>query len=156
MTRTALALLLTCAVAGFAIGCGDDDDNGNGGGGESLSKAEYIKRGDQICREGDREIQREGRSRFGDLQERPSRDELVGFIEDVVIPNIEGQISDLRDLPPPEGDEDTVNAIYDRADESIEAVKENPEGAVAEGADNPFAEANKLGRDYGFKACGDS
>lgn len=154
MPRTALALLLACALAGFAIGCGDDDDSG--GGGESLSKAEYIKMGDQICREGDKEIERSARERFGDAQQQPSRDKLVGFIEDDVVPNIENQISELRELSPPEGDEDTVNAIYDSADESIEAVKESPEKAVAEGASNPFAETNKLATDYGFKACGDS
>jgi hypothetical protein len=155
MPRTSLALLLACAVAGFAVGCGDDDDNGNGGGDDSLSKAEYIERGDQICRAGDREIERDAESEFGDLQEQPSREDLVGFVEDVVIPNIEDQIAELRDLPAPEGDEDTVNAIYDAADESIETVKENPEAAVSEGADNPFEETNRLARDYGFEACGD-
>jgi hypothetical protein len=155
MTRTALALLLTCAVAALGIGCGDDDDNGNGGGGgESLTKAEYIKRGDALCRQGDREIEREGESRFGDAEQEPSRADLVEFVEDAVVPNIEDQISELRDLPVPEGDEETVNAIYDEADQAIESIKDNPEAAIEQEA-SPFEQANRLARDYGFKECGE-
>ena len=147
------AAVLTLVAVAFA-GCGDDDDNGSGGG-ESLSKAEYIKRGDRICREGDREIARATEEKFGGRTEDPPDEEVADFVLDEVIPNIEGQISDLRDLPAPEGDEDTVNAIYDEADKSIDAVKDDPEKAVAEGAENPFAEANKLARDYGFEHCGE-
>ncbi len=128
-------------VAGAASSCGGDDE-------EALSKSEYIKRGDAICARGDREIEKAA-GRLGPGQPNPK--EIADFGKNTAIPNIESQLSKLRDLPAPEGDEDTVKRIYDAADDAVEKAKADPEVFVR---GQPFREATRMAQEYGFKACG--
>ena len=156
MNRKYIALTLTCVLAGFAAGCGDDDDdNGGGGGSDAPTKAEYVQQADRICTQGDNAMSREAEQRFGDVQGEPSQAQIEEFANDIVIPNIEDQIAQLRELTPPEGDEETVNEIYDKADEAIADLKDDPRGVVEDDA-GPFKEANQLAQDYGLKVCGAS
>jgi len=151
MTGRYTALLVTCALAGFGGGCGDDDE---GNGDRPLTKAEYIKQGDGICRAANRELNREGEDYFEGLTSEAARDRIVEFSTQIAIPNVQGQIDDLRALQAPEGDEKTVTAIYDAADDAITELEQRPEQIIQE--DLPaFREANRLAQEYGFKVCGE-
>ena len=152
MIRARVALVLTCTLAGLAAGCGDDDDGG-GGGSDAPTKAEYIKQGDQICRAGDKAIEQEGRQKFGAGGD-PSKAQLIEFTEETIVPNLEDQITQLRELAAPDGDEDTLIGIWDAADEGTASIKDDPE-QVVQGDSTAFDEANGLARDYGFKVCGE-
>ena len=140
-----LTYLGAVGAALLAIGCGGDDD-----GGSSISKQEFLKQGNEICAKGNQELDQAANETFSGGP--PSEEEVVTFVDDELLPNVEGQVSDLRDLGAPEGDEDEVNAILDAADQAIEAIGDDP--AAAFRGDDPFAEANQLARDYGLVACG--
>jgi hypothetical protein len=150
--RKASTLIVPCLAVGLLIaGCGGGDDH--------LTKAEYLKQGNAICKRGNDEIDAAAKQQFSDQLskgQRPSDATLVNFTTDSVIPNVEDQIAQLRDLSPPKGDEDTVNAIYDAADEGLDKLKADPslagQGPSGGGA---FTEADKLARDYGLVACSD-
>jgi hypothetical protein len=131
-----LGLLL--AVAG---GCGDDK--------EAPSKSEYVKRADAICAKGDRKLEREIRKAFP--TGRPNPKEIADFGREHAIPEVEGQLRQLRKLPAPEGDEDKTKAIFSEAGKALEKAKANP-ALLASG--DPFMKANKMARAYGLKACG--
>jgi hypothetical protein len=166
-------MLAGALAAGLiAAGCGGDDDETTtaattpetgatgatgAAGGEPLSKQEFIAQADEICREGDRQIDQEAEEFFGDLEQDPGAAELEEFATATVIPNIQQQIDDLRSLTPPEGDEDEVSAILDAAQEGVDEIEADPaildEGPDAGGA---FAEANRLAQGYGLKECGDA
>jgi len=90
---------------------------------------------------------------FGDLgpNEKPSDEQLTTLVEDVIKPNTQGQLNDLRDLTPPEGDEDTVNGIYDGVEEGLAKVEDDPKILLSK--DDPFAPATKKAEEYGFKEC---
>jgi hypothetical protein len=135
--------ILALGLALIGAGCGGDD---------APSKSEYIADADAICKQGDKEIDAAADETFSQNQ-RPSNAEIVSFGEETVIPNVQGQIDDLRDLTPPDGDEDTVNAIYDSAQEGLDQIEEDPAVLAGRGAD-PFAEANRLAKDYGLTECG--
>ena len=156
MRNRAITLFVAAlAAASLLAACGDDDDDG-GGGEQALSKAEYIKQGDAICAEGDREIEQGAEEAFGDLEqgEQPSPQAIGEFGQETVLPSLQEQIDQLRELPAPEGDEDEVNAIYDAADEGIRELREaRPEQFVEKG-DAAFEEANRLAGEYGFQNCG--
>lgn len=84
------------------------------------------------------------------LGQKPSKSRIQSFVTDTVVPAVDQQISGLRDLPPPAGDEDTVKAILDAVDEGLAKVKADP-GAIT--ASSPFAKANKLSNEYGLTVC---
>jgi hypothetical protein len=150
------ALLAALALAaGVIVACGGDDDD-DGGGEQALSKAEYIKQGDAICAEGDREIEKAAEEAFGDLEQgqQPSAKEIGEFGQETVLPSLQKQIDQLRELPTPEGDEDAVNAIYDAADKGIRELREGKPEDFVEKGDAAFADANRLAGEYGFQNCG--
>jgi hypothetical protein len=149
MRKSACALAALLLATGFAAGCGDDDE-------EALSKAEYIKQGDEICRESGDRIDQEAEKAFADLgeNERPTEEQIAPFVKDTLVPEVEKQIEGLRDLAPPEEDEDKLNDIYDGVDEAASKVEEDPGLLLQEGAD-PFEEPNAAAQEYGFKVCGE-
>jgi hypothetical protein len=173
MPRTATAMLAAgLAAALIAAGCGDDDEDTTtaatttetgatgatgAAGGEPLSKQQFIAQADEICKQGDKQIDQEAREFFGELEQEPEAPELEQFATEVVVPNIQQQIDDLRSLSPPEGDEDEVSAILDAAQEGLDELEADP-SSIDEGPDagGAFAEANRLAQDYGLKECGDA
>jgi hypothetical protein len=50
-------------------------------------------------RQGDKELDQAGAQAFG--KGRPSKQEIEQFASDTLVPNIQGQIDDVRALPPP-------------------------------------------------------
>jgi len=136
-------LAIALLAAGTTAGCGGDDE-------EPLSKAEYIKQGDAICKKASAELEKEAKEQFPGNEE-PSGEELTGFAEDVLKPNLEGQLNDLRDLTPPEDDADTVNAIYEKVETGLAKLEDDPKVLLS--SDDPFEPANDAAADYGFKEC---
>ena len=126
-----------------AAGCGGDDA-------KPLSKAEYIKQGDAICNKSGDKIDKEAQKITSDT---PSEEEITPFVEETFKPEIESQISGLRDLTPPEADADKLNEIYEQVEEALAKVEDDPGTLLEQGAD-PFEDANKAAQDYGFKVCG--
>ena len=146
--RKRLSLVAACALATGAIaaGCGND------GGSDPLSKSEYIKQGDEICKQGTQELNQQAKHEFGNQQ--ASKSQVETFAVDVVANNLQGQIDDLRNLSAPEGDQDQVNAIYDAADEGIAQIEDDPSIISGGGTPPGFKQANQLASAYGFKECG--
>ena len=140
------AIVVALLATGAAAGCGGDDE-------EPLSKAEYIKQGDAICKKANAELEREAEEMFRDLgsNERPSEEQLSTFVEDLIKPKIQGQVDDLRELSPPEGDEETVNAIYEKVEEGLSKVEGDPQLLLSD--DDPLQPATDAAADYGFKDC---
>jgi hypothetical protein len=151
-TITAIgALVLVSLVAGCG---GDDDDSGEGQSSvpETLTKRDYLVEGDRICAEGTAEIASQALDRYGEAQ--PSLDQINEFATEIVAPVLHEQADELRALPPPEGDEQEVAAIYDAVDAGADALEENPSLLTEPGTGGAFDDANRLARRYGFSQCG--
>jgi len=140
MRKMMLALLATVALVG--AGCGGDDEEA-----EALTKAEFIEQGNAICAEGNKEIEAAAQ----EFPDEPSESEVETFASDTLVPNIQEQIDGLRDLGPPEGDEDTVEEITSSAQEALDQVDEDPQLLLS--SDDPFNEANDLAEEYGLEEC---
>jgi hypothetical protein len=156
MRKATLLFAGLLATGLIAAGCGGDDDNGDdGNGGEALTKQEFIAQADQICVEGDREIDAQAEDFFsGGPNEQPSPEEIEGFGADVVVPGIQEQIDGIRGLTPPEEDQEQVTEFLDTAQEALDRVEADPSliGPRQEEAD-PFAETTQLARDLGLQRC---
>ena len=139
------ALVIALAVAG--CGSSDDDSSSDDSSTAEISKTDFVTQANAICKSSNDAIN----SAAGKvLSNQPSQAETEDFITTTVIPQVETQLSGIRELGVPEGDEDQVNALLDEADSAVEAVKEDP-AAAASG--DPFAEANKLATEYGLTEC---
>jgi hypothetical protein len=147
---------LLAALAAFALivaGCG-----GGGSSTEStssLTKAEFVKKGNAICTKGNEEIE-EGFEKFGkehgfSKNKQPSQAELEEAVETVVIPRISKEIEGIRALGPPD---EEAEAVVDAAEEALEKGEEDPKSFLKEESAGPFAKVNKLSREYGLTVCG--
>jgi hypothetical protein len=148
------ALLLAGALATglIAAGCGGgDDDNGDDNGAttaaETLSKSEFVQEANQICKEGNDELDQAGQS----LGQSSNEEDLKTFITETLVPNIQGQIDQIRALGIPEADQEEVNAILDDAEADLSKVKDDPSIVIQN--QDPFTDVNKRLDDYGLTEC---
>jgi hypothetical protein len=152
--------LLTAAVAAAVLaalvaGCGGGDETTDET--ATLTKAEFLKQGNAICAEGNKEIE-EGFEEFeeenGLQNKQPTKAQLKEAIETIVLPAVSGQVEGIEQLGAPSGEEAKVEAITEAAGEAVEKGEEDPASLTSEKAD-PFARANKLANEYGLVKCGE-
>lgn len=140
-----LSLLAMLALALVAAGCGSSSDSS---GGDALTKSAFIKQADAICTKGNKSIDAAGAK----LGQNPSKSQIEQFTNATLVPSLQSQLDEIRNLTPPSGDEDTVTAFLDSADEATSKIKADP--SLLTGSANPFADANKKATAYGLKVCG--
>jgi hypothetical protein len=149
MTKTISILVCFLAAGLLAAGCGSSDKSGEK---SSITKAEFVKKGNAICAQGNKKIEAQGQKLFGP-NKKPSKAKLEEFASTVLLPSVEDQVNKIRALGAPKGDEAKVKAILDAADQGVQKGKQDPLSLTNEGAD-PFAKANRLAKAYGLKVCG--
>jgi hypothetical protein len=152
--RLVASIFGVLAIALIAAGCGGGDDTTSTT--AALTKAEFLKQGNQICREGNKEIN----AGFGEFLDKnhlhkkePTKAQKEEVAETVVLPGIAKQVEGVAGLEPPSGEEDKVDAIVESAEESLEKAEEDPAAFVSEEGNDVFAETNKLASAYGLTAC---
>jgi hypothetical protein len=144
-----VALLLAAAAVALG-GCGDDDEE------EALSKDEYLAQGNEICERFTGEIDQIGAETLPE-QGKPSARQLSRFAAEIV-PVIENAMTELQQLPPPEGDEEQLDAFFAAVDDAIakyEQAADNPSEAQRIFAADPPGEAQRIADEYGLTACGE-
>lgn len=152
--RLILLLAAAMALAAIAAGCGSSDDDST----EvtvSLTRAEFIERGDQICKqaEEDSEAEAEEFAEENDFTlENASEEQLEEAIDAVLVPALDRQVEEIEALGAPEGDEEKVEEIIVALEAASDEVAADPSRAF-EG--EPLKEATELAQDYGFKVCGE-
>jgi hypothetical protein len=144
MRGAARRLAITLMILGLAA-CGGDE--------EAISKDEYLKRAQQVCTEGNAELQKASDSAFPDLKpgEKPTDDQIATFVRKTVVPEIRKQVKELRELPPPEGGAKKVDDIYDALDQGLDRLDKDPKLLLS--GTNVFAKADELGKKYGISVC---
>ena len=151
-----VAIAALVALAALVAGCGGGDDTTDET--VTLTKTEFIKQGDAICKEGNKEISKgfEEYAEENDLPENkePSTEQGIEITETVILPNIQQQAEEIRELGAPEGDEDQVDELLTSLEDAVAEGEDDPE-LLFKGNTDPFAEVNELASDYGFKVCGE-
>jgi hypothetical protein len=137
-----LSVIAAAALATglLAAGCGDDDDESS-----DLSHDEFVTQANQICSEGNAQIEQDG----SDVKGGPGTPEFEAFVADTLVPNVQGQIQDIRDLGIPEED-DSLNETLDEAELITQDLAEDP-ASLTEG--DPFAPINQELTDAGLTEC---
>jgi hypothetical protein len=148
MKRNALWLLGLAAVTALvAAGCGGGGDDSTST--SSLAKPAWIAKADAICQQGNQEIEQAANEQFGQQDQEPTDEQVQQFTSETVVPNVQKQIDQIRDLGAPSGDEDQVNKILDTVQADIDKAKS---ATTLQG--DTFADGNALATQYGLKVCG--
>ena len=146
------ALAALVALAAIVAGCGGGDDSETT---ETLTKTEFIKQGDAICEKANEESEAEAEE-FAEENdftlEKASKEQIEEAVGEVLVPNLNGQVEDLRALGAPEGDEDQVEEILVSLEGAADEIEEDP-GLVYE--EETLAKPSKLAEAYGFEVCGE-
>jgi hypothetical protein len=147
------ALALLAIVFVFAAACGGDEEQKGGGGKQTLTKAEFLKQGNEICKEGTGDFNKLFETDFPATQGK-----APAFFEKAS-PILRKQMSELRDLGAPEGDEDEVEQILDAGDKAVadfDSAAKDEQKAVqlfgAEGGEST-ADFEQRATRYGLTEC---
>jgi len=135
---------LAILVALLVVGCG-------GGSDETVTKSDFVRQGNAICgkwQQARGQAFREVNSKFKPPVTQAKREEAILFVLEPYEDAIEG----LKELDPPAGEEEEVEAIIDAMEEGFNQAKANPGTLVSSSA--PFSKGNKLTEEYGLKECG--
>jgi hypothetical protein len=151
VSRQVLATLAGAAVLALMGGCGDS-------GGEALTKAEFVERGDLICKKVPTEIA-SGYKAFVKKKglkkgEFPDKAENYEIAEDVYLAARQHQVEALRDLNPPVADQDKVDAMLTETEDGIARIRKNLKVLFEAEKKNPLETSAKEYTSYGFKVCG--
>ena len=156
-----LSLPLAVLALGLLIaGCG----SGNGGSdndqvtirSSSLSKKEFIEKADAICRARVSEAH-EGFEAFVERKKvataSPAEQAVLAneAVDTIIRPPLEKQISEIRDIGAPVGDEDQIAAILTAIQKALDEGQTNPTGVIG---GSSFARPSAMARKYGFAVCG--
>jgi hypothetical protein len=125
------------------------------GGGEqkAISKDDYLKRAQEVCKKGNADLQKASDTAFPELKpgEKPTDEQIAVFVRKTVVPEIRKQVKALRELPPPKGAADKVDKIYDALDQGLDKMNDDPQLLLS--GTNVFAKADELGKKYGLSVC---
>lgn len=150
MSKRFIALLAgVVAIVAVVAGCGGSDDS------SSLSKAEFIKQGDEICKNASAQIESEAEE-FAKKNNvdtsNPTKKQQEEVIAAVVAPGLRSEADELEALGTPEEDGPKAEAVLAALDSGVGKIEDD--AAVVLGSANPLEKASKLAGEFGFKTCG--
>jgi hypothetical protein len=148
--------LVIVALALVASGCGDDDDSGSATTTTTaLTKAEFIREANKICKKQDDKIERASQQFFADApnNQEPPPSEVAQFGEKTIFPAIQDEIDRVEALGAPAGDEEQVKQMLDAAKSGLTDLEAHPEQLEKGGAASSFEEYQKLASAYGLDEC---
>jgi len=166
------AIVIGSLVAAVIGACGGDDggtatvtetaparpeSSSPSSGQETISKAEYIKRGDAICAKYNQ--------RTEDLQDqKPDTYEEAAELYQHAIDIFKPAVQEFEALPKPKGDEQVLEeyldaarqqvALYERVQDAAEQKDRGKLETYAQDIRELRAKARGIGKGYGFKVCG--
>ncbi|MSO78352.1 MAG: hypothetical protein EXQ79_01955 [Acidimicrobiia bacterium] len=141
----AVSVALAMALSGTAVAAQ----------GEPLSKKDYIKAADNICRQANQLRDETATSDFADIPAggQPTLEQMTTYITDIDPINRQ-ELDGLRELPATSGEKKKVKKVYKAVEKGFDAIFADPGLLLSD--TNPFAKADKLAQKYGFKVCGSS
>lgn len=147
------AIAVLVALAALVAGCGGGDETTDET--VTLTKAEFIKQGDAICKEANEENETEAEE-FAEENdftlEKASEEQLEEAVAEVLGPSLNKQVEELDALGAPKGDEEQVEEIVVSLEDAAGEIEDDPSLVFEE---KILEKPSKLASSYGFKVCGE-
>lgn len=116
----------------------------------SLTKAEFLKKGNAICAQGNEEIN----AVYGKYADAPPGEAKMNQVAQEVVPPVRAKVvKRLRALGAPSGEEERVEKIFDAIEEGVKKGEEDAASLRASGPRYAFWRAYNLEIDYGLERC---
>src|SRR5262245_42829183 len=141
-------------IAAVVAGCGGDSETTDSET-VTITKAELIKQGDEICEEANEQSETEAEEyaeENGFKLEKADEEQIEDAVAEVLVQNLIQQAEDLEALGAPEGDEEQVEEILVSLEGAAGEIEDDP-SIIFEG--EALKEPSKLAGDYGFEVCGE-
>jgi hypothetical protein len=156
MTRGVLkTFALLCAAAFLTLclalaGCGGDSDSESQP--ASLSKAQYIKQADVICKKTEKR-QRKLLTQFSIKNNGTPEDQkgLEKAISYAALPPMQEEIKELKELSDPAEKAAEAKAYVKALEKGLEAAEREPGTMLLE--PGAFTKAEEIGKKFGFATC---
>jgi len=147
------AALLTFVVAGCGGDSGSDEVTTITT--SSLSKAEFVKEANDFCfRQQANNLKRIVKyAQDYRAEGRPPQELFANAMKSIVLPEVEANIANFRELGAPAGDESLIEEMVEALQEGVESVESARRISERQAYEDHFKRANKLVRDYGLPSC---
>ncbi len=134
-------------LAGVAAGCGSSSSNTTASTTttSAITKAEFVAKGNAICGKADPLLSAAGAK----LEAQPPKAEVEALVKGTYVPAIQAQITAIKALGVPAGEETTVANMLALAQADLEKITADP----ALVATDVFADFAKVAHPYGLTAC---
>lgn len=158
--RILLPLALGLAFASLLLGCGGDQDAlvSNVAEMAPMTKAEFIRKADEICRKADVAQDDKGRvylkkhaRELKKLSPIAAEEELIVA---VILPSIKQQMKEMEALGAPQGEGRKLKSFVTGIEAGLERAEKHPYDVEWEyPTQNPFFAVDEALRKYGFAYC---
>jgi hypothetical protein len=145
--RGATATLAVVAAVAAAAGCGGSSKptQSTTTAAAAISRAEFVARANAICSQADPGLA----VAQGALARHPSPAQVAALVGGTIIPSVESQMSQIRALGTPTGDQATIARMLTLVHADLRKVRRHP----ALIATDVFGDFAKVAHPYGLKAC---
>jgi hypothetical protein len=113
----------------------------------AITKAEFVRKANAICAKGNAKNKAAGAK----LGAEPAEAQVVAFVKNTEVPSVQAQITELKALGSPPGDEATVAKMLTLAQAGVDAVKAQP--TIVTSGSNVFARFARVAHPYGLTSC---
>jgi hypothetical protein len=154
-----LVLIVALPVAS-AAGCGGDEETSQTEA-PAPTEQEFIAQADAICRSAGQDLTAQSKG-LGFYTPDGLDEEEAEFIEQEIIPFYQRQVDEIRELTPPPGEEEEIEAALSAAEQALDDLREDPSSyAPPVGPDGErittvpkgWLELTRQLKRYGSKAC---
>jgi hypothetical protein len=148
LKRILIFLAPAILIASLLVGCG--------GGDATLSRAEFIKKADAICKKTDKAQVGEAvgyqKAHTKELATVSREAGLKKLILAILLPSVSKEAKEIEALGAPSGGEKTVQEFISAMEQGVKQAEKEPT-SVEDLAKGPFSKADTLAREYGLQEC---
>jgi hypothetical protein len=148
----AAVVLAGCGGGGSSSGTTAGETGGaatTGATSKPPSKAEFVTQTGEYCIQ----VPPTYQSKLKELEKKAGKKlSKAETNRKAALPPLKTTLSSIEELVPPTGDEETVEAIVDALKAGVQALEEEPLSKLS-GSKSPFAEFQKLAKEYGLATC---
>lgn len=144
--RRWLFVVAALVITGVAAGCGSSSSS-NSSAAPKLTKAEFLRQGNAICRAGNAKTD----ALAGSLGPHATRAQVIAVVERRFVPAIQSQITQIRALAGQTADKSRLASMLDLAQTDLNKVKADP--AILASGKPLFQDFANQAHAYGLREC---